>query len=56
MSSKSFVWLGMFVGSTVGSLIPELWGAGVLSFSSLFFGAAGAIVGIWLGFKVSNNF
>ncbi|HEY4517535.1 MAG TPA: hypothetical protein VJI74_01450 [Candidatus Paceibacterota bacterium] len=51
---KQLVWIGMFIGSTVGSFIPALWGAGVLSFSSLIFGAAGGIVGIWLGYKLSQ--
>ncbi len=54
MESKSVIWIGMIVGSTAGSLIPLLWGAGMLSFSSIILSAAGAIVGIWLGFKMTH--
>lgn len=54
MNSKTLVWIGMFVGSTIGSFIPTLWGAGMFSFSSIFFSSIGAIVGIYFGFKLSN--
>ncbi|MBI3589080.1 MAG: hypothetical protein HY093_01545 [Candidatus Liptonbacteria bacterium] len=54
MSSKSIIWLGMIVGSTVGSFVPALWGSGVFSYSSLFFSALGGVVGIWLGFRLSR--
>jgi|GEM_PF-2528301 hypothetical protein len=26
MRSSSYIWIGIFIGSTVGGLIPELWG------------------------------
>jgi hypothetical protein len=51
---KSFIWVGMFVGSTIGAYIPELWGAGMFSFSSVLLTAIGGFVGIWAGFKVSR--
>lgn len=54
MSSKSAVWIGIIVGSGVGSIIPMLWGDSVLSFSSVIFSAVGAIIGIYIGFKLSN--
>ncbi len=54
MNSKKLVWLGMFVGSIIGSYIPTLWGAGLYSLSSLLFGAIGAIVGVWLGFRLGQ--
>ena len=44
----------MGVGSTFGSFIPTLWGAGFFSVSSMLLTAVGGIVGIWLGFRVSN--
>ena len=46
----------MIVGSTIGGMIPGLWGAGFLSFSSILLSAVGAILGIWLAFKMSRNF
>lgn len=42
----------MIIGSTLGGLVPTMWGAGMLSFSSLLFTALGGLVGIWLGFKM----
>jgi uncharacterized membrane protein YeaQ/YmgE (transglycosylase-associated protein family) len=48
------IWLGLFVGSTVGGYIPTLWGAGLFSFSSIFFSAAGALFGIWIAFRLGS--
>ncbi len=55
MESKKVIWIGMIVGSTIGSYMPSLWGAGFLSMSSVFLSAAGGILGIWLGFKLINS-
>ena len=46
--------VGMIIGSTIGSFIPNLWGAGVFSFSSIFSGAAGGIAGIVIAFKLAQ--
>jgi len=54
MSQKFFYYLAAFIGSIVGAYIPALWGAGVLSFSSVVFSAIGGIAGIvivWKFFK-----
>lgn len=48
------IWLGLFVGSGIGGLIPSLWGAGVFSMSSVILSAVGGVVGIWFGFKISQ--
>lgn len=54
MDSKKLIWIGMFVGSALGSYVPSLWGSGVFSFSSIIFGALGGFAGIWLGFKLGG--
>ena len=54
--SRSVTWMGMLVGSTLGGLIPELWGADLFSFSSVLFTALGGIAGIWLAFTISRNY
>ena len=54
MNAKTLVWIGAPVGSIVGSFIPALWGAGLLSMSSFIFGGLGAIAGIYFGFKLSR--
>ena len=54
MESKKVIWLGMGVGSTIGSVIPLLWGGSELSMSSIFLSAFGGAVGIWLAFKLTR--
>jgi hypothetical protein len=54
MSQKSLIWIGLFIGSTIGSFVPELWGGGMLSISSIIFSTIGGIVGIYLGFKLGQ--
>ena len=51
---RSSIWIGILVGSTIGGLIPGLWGDGMLSYSSVFLSGVGALVGLWIGFKLSN--
>ena len=54
MNSKALVWIGATIGSVVGGFIPSLWGAGIFSLAPLIFGSVGAIIGIYLGYKISN--
>ncbi len=43
----------MLIGSTIGGLIPALWGDAVgFSMSSVFLSAVGGIGGIMLAFKL----
>jgi hypothetical protein len=52
MNSKSIIWIGMFIGSTIGGFIPNIWGGGI--FSTIIFSGIGGIAGIWIGFKLSH--
>lgn len=54
MQTNRITWLLAAIGSYAGSYIPQLWGAGIFSFSGLIFGAFGAIIGIWIGFKLTH--
>lgn len=54
MESRALIWIGLFVGSTIGGFIPALWGDSFLSFSSILLSALGGIAGIYVGFKLSN--
>lgn len=54
MSSKTLVYLGMFIGSTIGGYLPTLFGAGLISFTSVFFSAVGGIIGVYIGYKISQ--
>ena len=44
----------MAIGSTVGGFIPSLWGSNMFSLSPLIFGSLGAILGIYIGYKISS--
>jgi hypothetical protein len=55
MESKSLVWLGLFIGSTVGSFVPLLWGSDLFSFSSIILSGLGGIAGIYIFFKLSQD-
>jgi len=54
MSSKAIFYLAAFIGSIIGAYIPALWGAGVLSISSIIFSAIGGIAGIVIVWKFFN--
>ena len=54
MPRSKLIWLGLFVGSTVGGLAPSLWGDDMLSFSSLLLSGVGGFVGIWLGYRLGD--
>jgi hypothetical protein len=51
---RSSIWLGILIGSTVGGMIPSLWGDGVISYASVLLSGAGAFVGLWVGAKFSR--
>lgn len=55
MNTKVMIWIGMFVGSTVAGFIPELWGSSFLSMAGFFCSVAGALIGIWAGYKLANS-
>ena len=56
MNSKPSIWIGSVLGSYLGSLIPYLWGdGGFLTFSGVIFEALGAILGIYIGFKITHE-
>jgi predicted MFS family arabinose efflux permease len=46
------IWIGILIGSSIGGFIPELWGAGLISYSSIFLSGMGAVVGLLIGFKL----
>lgn len=56
MSPKTLIWIGIFVGGTIGGYVPTLWGADLFSFSSIIGNTIGGIAGIWAGWKLSQMF
>ncbi len=49
---KGPTYIGGFVGSFGGSLIPGLWGAGQMSMSSLLFFLLGGIAGVLIAYRL----
>ncbi len=54
MDRNKLIWLGLFVGSSIGGFIPSLWDSGMFSMSGVLFTAAGGMLGIYLGYKLSE--
>ena len=52
MPSRVSIWIALFIGSTIGGMIPELWGAEMLSYTSLILSGVGALVGLWIAIKM----
>jgi hypothetical protein len=44
----------MFVGSTVGGLVPTLWHASLLSLAGIFWSTVGGLAGIWAVHRLSR--
>ncbi len=44
----------MALGSTIGEMLPSLWGADMFSFSSVILAAVGGIIGIYIAFNMSR--
>jgi predicted MFS family arabinose efflux permease len=51
---RSTVWIAIFIGSTIGGMIPQLWGAGMLSYWSVMLSGAGAFAGLWVAHRIST--
>ena len=52
---KRVLWMCLLVGSTVGGLVPEAWGASAFGAASLLFSALGAIAGVWVAARISES-
>jgi len=54
MSEKTFIMLGMVIGSFIGGFVPSLFGADMLSFTGLFASGIGAVLGVWLAYRITR--
>ncbi len=54
MSRKTFIWGGLFIGSSLGGLVPNLWGSGIFSMSAILVSAVGGVLGIFLGLALAK--
>jgi hypothetical protein len=55
MSTKTIIWICVFLFSTIGGSIPLLFGQSFLSYASLFGNGIGGLIGVWIGYKVGAN-
>lgn len=51
---KTLIWVGMIVGSLIGGYVPILFGASWLSFAAILGNGIGALLGIYVGYQLSN--
>ncbi|MCX6755972.1 MAG: hypothetical protein NTX85_01385 [Candidatus Nomurabacteria bacterium] len=56
MDSKKIILICTMVGSFLGSIIPELWGDSMMSMTSILLTAVGGALGIYIGYKISQNY
>lgn len=54
MPSKFLIYLFLTIGSVAGSFVPMIFGAGILSYWSALGSGIGALIGIYLAFKVAK--
>ena len=54
--TKKFIWIGFFVGSTVGNFVPNLSGGDAISASGFLWSLAARILGIWIGYRFGQSY
>jgi uncharacterized membrane protein YeaQ/YmgE (transglycosylase-associated protein family) len=52
MPSRALIWVAILIGSIIGGTVPELWGADMLSYTSLLLSGIGALVALWIVFRI----
>jgi hypothetical protein len=53
--TRKFIWIGLFVGSTIGNMLPMLWGGDAMSVSGFVLSIFGGILGIWAGYRYGHS-
>jgi len=51
---KKVIYLFMFIGAVIGGYVPALWGAGLLSMSSIIGNFLGGALGLYLGYRFTR--
>jgi len=49
---KKFIWIGFLFGSSIGGILPAMWGGDLLSVWGIVMSLVGGIAGIWAGYRV----
>ncbi len=56
MSSKTVIVIGGFIGSSLGSYLPMIWGDNAFSLSSIFLSLVGGLAGIYVGYRINKDY
>lgn len=56
MSRGALVMLGMITGSIIGGYLPTIFGVGLFSITGIIFNAIGGLVGIFIAYKLTEDF
>ena len=54
MPTKFLIYSGMMIGSLIGGYIPTFFGVNMLSIIPIFTSSLGAVVGVYIGYKLSK--
>jgi hypothetical protein len=52
---KRVLWLFVAVGSTVGGILPEAWGASAFGVASLLGSVVGGVAGVWAAVRIGGS-
>ncbi|HSW37352.1 MAG TPA: hypothetical protein VLG37_03235 [Candidatus Saccharimonadales bacterium] len=56
METKTYIWIGIFVGSTIGGILGGFLDHGnFLGLWGFVLGTVGAFLGIWVGYRLGNG-
>ena len=53
--SRKFIWAGFILGSSIGGMVPLIWGDDLISIWGIVMSTLGGIAGIWAGYRVSQR-
>ncbi len=54
MESKKVIMIFMVIGGIAGGYVPLLWGSSSFSFATVICNSLGALLGIWIGFRLTH--
>jgi uncharacterized membrane protein YeaQ/YmgE (transglycosylase-associated protein family) len=52
---KGLLMLGLLIGSLIGGYVPSIFGASLLSLWGLVGSTVGAILGLWIAYRITTE-
>jgi hypothetical protein len=53
--TKKLIWMGFFIGSSIGNLLPVIWGGDILSVSGFVLALLGGIAGMYFAHRFAQS-